>query len=134
MNRSQDEIPEIITMNIRDTINEKQNIEWGDRMIPLHKEPETIGIAHQNVNGLCPYGDWGHLETLAHNLNKQNIHILSISEPNICWTEERKERMKRSFNRHVRHPRIITANMQANTTTNSTLYQPGGTMIVCHDK
>ena len=100
----------------------------------MKQEPETIRIAHQNVNGLCPYGDWGHLETLAHNLNRQNIHILSISEPNICWTEERKNKMKSTFNRHVRHARIVTTNIQENTTKDSNLYQPGGTMIVCHDK
>ena len=90
MNRNQEEIPDIITMEIRETINKKQNIQWGEQMVPLRKEPETIRIAHQKVNGLCPYGDWGHLETLAHNLHQQNIHILSISKPNICWTEERK--------------------------------------------
>ena len=63
MNSTQEDIPNIIEMNIRETINEKQNIQWGDRMTPLKNEPEIIRIAHQNVNGLCPYGDWGHLET-----------------------------------------------------------------------
>ena len=92
MNRNRDQIPDIIEMNIRNTINDKQNLQWGDQMIPLKQEPETIRIAHQNVNGLCPYGDWGHLETLAHNLHRQNIHVLSISEPNMCWTEERKRK------------------------------------------
>ena len=135
MNRSQDQIPDIIEMNIRNTINDKQNLQWGDQMIPLRQEPETIRIAHQNVNGLCPYGDWGHLETLAHNLHRQNIHVLSISEPNMCWTEERKKKMKGTFNRHVRHARIVaTTNIQENTTKDSNAYQPGGAMIVCHDK
>ena len=42
MNSTQEDIPEIIELEIRDTINEKQNIQWGDVMVPLKHEPETI--------------------------------------------------------------------------------------------
>jgi exonuclease III len=113
---------------ITQDLNQSDSLPWGDS---LQKKSQTSSrFFFQNINGLCTknYTKWANsLEWL----HKADIDIVGIAEPCIN-TQNLLVKQKYLDKVHLFGKRSV-ATFSENTNPSESLYQPGGSLILCKE-
>jgi len=109
--------------------NHRSLDEWGNTM--GKKQETTIRIAFQNVGGFAQADEMDvKLEALRRFVTERQIDIFGFSESNTCWDvlDESKRLARRTRGWWENSQWVLAHNR---TEEQDTLYQPGGTGILC---
>jgi hypothetical protein len=101
-----------------------ENMPFGDLLTPA-KQPGSLRIVLQNVNGIYKAKSWHELNKLATNINELKIDVFGAVETNIKWNFKYNNLARAAIRKHTKQCSITTSSNKEQCITS---YQPGGTL------